>query len=133
MVWILLCIPLVAGCEQDSKWGRIAVNGNVTLDGKPYDGGLSFRPERGVSGPTVNTMVKDGEFAFNRSTGPVVGAHKAMLMPRTDGARVDVMYETIIEVVEDSDPMSIAFTTPEEQPQPKKKLPAAAEVAIPEK
>ena len=129
---LILLVVGSFGCESQSKWGRVPVGGVANLDGKPFEGSICFRPERGVSGPTVNAPVRAGKFQFSKSTGPVVGKHKAILMPKTEGQRIDVIIEAIVDIVEDSADLSLEFETPAADPPPRKPQPVVEE-AIPEK
>ena len=112
---------LTTGCAEKSKWDRIAVKGTVTLDGKPFNGGLCLRPQRGVVGPTVSAQSEDGEFRFTTKDGPVVGNHRAILMPQQGGKRDNSVIAQEVTVAEDSAALALSFATPEEPVQPTKR------------
>ena len=124
----------IVGCAEKSKWDRVAVSGTVTLDGKPFDGGVCFRPERGVSGPTVSAQVTDGEFRFRKTDGPVVGSHKAILMPKTGGQRDDSFIAKKLTVEQESPSLSLEFTSSKDEPDlPKRQTSTGGDEAAPEK
>jgi hypothetical protein len=67
-------VSIVAGgCGSDGLH-RGAVAGRVTLGGAPLTKGrILFIPE---SGPTVSTVVVDGQYELPRAEGPVVGRNR---------------------------------------------------------
>ena len=68
------CLLLAAGCGGAS---RGAVNGKVTLDGKPVDGGMiSFIPETAEQGKPAWTDIVAGEYSLDVSRGPAVGPNR---------------------------------------------------------
>jgi len=68
------CLLLAAGCGGAP---RGAVNGKVTLDGKPVDGGtISFIPETAEQGKPAWTDIVAGEYLLDASSGPAVGPNR---------------------------------------------------------
>jgi hypothetical protein len=73
-VFVLLgAMALCAACGCGHR-GRAAVEGTVTLDGRPLDqGGIVFSPLSGTAGPTAGAQILDGNFAITRSGGTFPG------------------------------------------------------------
>lgn len=76
-VLVVLCFAL-AGCSSAS---RAPVEGTVTLDGKPVDGGvIVFAPEEYRGGGVERTVVKadinGGKYSLDAAHGPVVGNYR---------------------------------------------------------
>ena len=115
---LLLLLVLLTGCEPDSDWGRIPVEGSVTLDGAPFDGAISFRPQAGTSGPSTMTNVQQGRFQFDRRSGPVPGPHLAILIVPDDETRMASRIDTPVTVPTEAPfTMSLDFTTPVAEPE----------------
>jgi hypothetical protein len=77
---LLLAAPLVlAGCS-DQYAGRMAVSGNVTLEGQPLDGGsISFEPiDQGLD-TRAGGEVKNGRFSIPRESGLKPGKYLVRL------------------------------------------------------
>ena len=62
----------VADCSDGSQ--RKAVEGTVTLDGRPLaKGSISFQPQPGSSSPSAGAEIIDGRFSIGNAQGPCVG------------------------------------------------------------
>jgi hypothetical protein len=56
---------------------RVAVKGRVQVDGRPLSQGvIRFLPDQSVAGRNVEAVVKNGEYALDRTAGPVPGKHR---------------------------------------------------------
>jgi hypothetical protein len=123
-----ICVLLLffGGCSEPSKWDRIPLQGTATLDGQPIDGAISFRPARGVQGPSVNTELADGQFRFTKSNGPVVGRHDAsLLLPRDPANPNDTPIRVTVDVpVNPPFDAQLAFVKPTASAKPQS-VPAA--------
>jgi len=66
------------GCSQQQVgFDRVAVQGSVTLDGKPLTAGtIRFVPAAGVAGPKVSLAVQEGQFKSDALNGPTLGLHR---------------------------------------------------------
>ena len=63
-----------AGCSGDPGPRRVAVSGNVTVDGKPMESGIiRFLPTSKNGGPSASVLVTDGHFSLSSATGPIAG------------------------------------------------------------
>ena len=63
---------------------RVAIYGTVMLEGTPLDAGtLTLLPVDGDS-PAVNCAIRQGEYAFDKTNGPVAGLHRVLIMPDVD-------------------------------------------------
>lgn len=78
---VLGCL-LMAGCGGSDAARRVAVEGAVTLDGKPLDGvTIRFVPKR--SGQGAAAVVVDGQFQLDATAGPTAGEHLIVFSPPT--------------------------------------------------
>ncbi len=70
---VLFLLPM-SGCSPGD--GRLAVEGTVTLDGRPLDlGSISFRPMDGDAESISVATVRDGAFQMPASRGLLPGAY----------------------------------------------------------
>ena len=73
---VLLCVAMVStlvGCGKST--GRLAVSGEVTLDGQAIESGsILFQPKG--EGPKVGARIKEGKYRFDTSDGPLTGEYK---------------------------------------------------------
>jgi hypothetical protein len=85
---ILLLIIVSAGCAARTKGPvRVAVQGQVTIDGEPLETGLiKFIPSGVTKGPVAVLPIKKGIYKCNPSEGPVQGAHRVEIAPGLDEA-----------------------------------------------
>jgi hypothetical protein len=95
---VCLCLAFVCGCSSSNPQGRLAIEGEITLGGKPVDSGsIEFEPvgsqtERTQSGSTVN----GGKYSIPAPQGLVAGEYRV---------RITVMEEVPGSRVDDPDPM----------------------------
>jgi hypothetical protein len=87
---VVVLSSALAGCGGN----RAAVEGSVTLDGKPVDGGIiAFIPDDGKSGEDhvkAHGEIKGGKYALSRSEGPNPGKYKVTInWPKKTGRKVD--------------------------------------------
>ncbi|MBN2295199.1 MAG: hypothetical protein JXM70_22405 [Pirellulales bacterium] len=69
---VLLLLLLVAGCG--GRVERAAVEGQVSLDGRPIPkGSIFFRPTGDTKGMTAGGEIVDGRYKLTADKGPVVG------------------------------------------------------------
>jgi hypothetical protein len=62
---------------------RVAVSGEVTLDGKPLPGGkIEFVPLGSQSAETAVADIEDGRYSIIRAVGPSPGKHKVKISSR---------------------------------------------------
>jgi hypothetical protein len=90
---VLVAAPVfLAGCFGSD---RCAVEGTVTLDGQPVDGGIiEFLPLDDAPGQTrgaAHADIKGGKYAVGRDGGPTPGKHKVSIRwLKKTGRMVDV-------------------------------------------
>ncbi|QDS89953.1 hypothetical protein EC9_41550 [Rosistilla ulvae] len=76
---------LFAGCTQADGPPRVAVNGQVTLDGKPLDDALlRFVPKADARGSCV--LLQAGQFAIEPTDGPSPGDFDVVVTPNAPDA-----------------------------------------------
>ncbi|MDR0705477.1 MAG: hypothetical protein LBF88_10885 [Planctomycetaceae bacterium] len=71
LIFTLLLLPIVAGCSNNNPQGRVAVRGEVTLDGKPLEqGSILFSSVAGTT-PMVaaGSLIKNGKFSLPAEKG----------------------------------------------------------------
>jgi hypothetical protein len=77
--WSLwLCLLAVAFCSMAlvgcGGQGREALEGTVTLDGKPLEKGyITFRPQPGTASPSAGADIADGKFSVASKGGVLPG------------------------------------------------------------
>lgn len=78
---IVACL-IITGCSGPDGPQRVAVEGNVTMDGVPLAKGLiRFVPQRPARGPRVGGPIVDGRYRFEQPGGPVVGTMRVEIWP----------------------------------------------------
>ncbi len=78
---VVACL-ILAGCSGPEDLERVAVEGNVTLDGAPLaKGTIRFVPQRPAYGPRVGGPIVDGRYKIERAGGPVVGTMCVEIWP----------------------------------------------------
>src|SRR5262245_26249557 len=81
-------VCLLAGCG-DRFDGRVAVSGNVTLEGAPLnDGTITFEPIDG-QGSTSGAAIENGEYAIDRKVGLKPGKYRVMITAGDGKTRAD--------------------------------------------
>ncbi len=80
MSWVLalgLCGACLGCRGSDDPWDRVAVRGEVTLDGQPLaTGKITFFPIDGNKGPAAGGDIENGRFELDQAEGPVTGANR---------------------------------------------------------
>lgn len=77
----------VGGCQQGST--RYAIEGTVTLDGKPLESGsINFRPVEGTYSPTAGAEIKDGKYLIPRDDGLLPGHFRVEITASRPGKTV---------------------------------------------
>src|SRR5262245_7572885 len=85
---LILMAWAAGGCmsepEPVDKIPRVAVSGNVTLDGNPLPAGrIQFQPIGTERAPIAVADIEDGRFSIDRSGGPSPGKYRVMITSRT--------------------------------------------------
>jgi hypothetical protein len=76
---LLLLTALAAGCGGGGD-SRRAVQGTVTLDGRPLsEGTIVFLPASGADGATSGGPIRDGRFALPAARGLVPGDYRVQI------------------------------------------------------
>jgi hypothetical protein len=79
VIWLALvsCL-LAAGCGGK----RASVQGTVTYDGEPVDGGrIHFIPQGDPPGrPAVHAVIEQGKYHLSASQGPEFGSHRVEIV-----------------------------------------------------
>jgi len=85
---LVLCCLLFAGCSASAP----IVEGTVTLNGQPVDGGvITLQPLAGTTGANVGGDIKAGKFRLADRSSPAVGKHRAEIRwVRKTGRQVPV-------------------------------------------
>ena len=86
-VAMLLTASAALGCSSATEGireiPRVAVSGEVTLDGKPLpEGKIELVPLGSESGDTAVADIQDGRFSIIRAVGPSPGKHKVKISSR---------------------------------------------------
>ena len=92
--------------------GRQAIEGTVTLDGKPLEKGqITFVPQGDTKGPTAGAEIVGGKFAIPAAGGPLAGKFRVEITAARPGGRKvhDRMTGTLVDAYEQFIP---AGTTP---------------------
>ncbi|MDR1480217.1 MAG: hypothetical protein LBJ00_14875 [Planctomycetaceae bacterium] len=95
---------VVGGCRKGIE--RVSIDGTVTFEGKPLDGGyLTIRP---VAGPGTGTAIKsDGTYKISKESGPMAGEceisierFKTQSITGSDGRESTVSEPTLPEKIQ---------------------------------
>lgn len=69
-----LALSLLAGCGDSTSGNRAAIQGEVTLDGKPLaQGAIKFTPMENTPGVVTGVPIQDGRFQLPPEIGAAVG------------------------------------------------------------
>ncbi len=69
----ILLVFVSAGCD-DAGLPRVAVKGNVTVNGQALNAGsITFIPTEGSAGPKASGQVSDGAYKLSKKDGPAIG------------------------------------------------------------
>ncbi|MCA9223447.1 MAG: carboxypeptidase regulatory-like domain-containing protein [Planctomycetales bacterium] len=89
--------PLAVGCGGDTM-GRRAVDGTVTLDGKPLShGNVRFEPQQQAAGTSAGAVIADGAFHIDSEQGLPPGVY-----------RVSISCPGVVEANQDADEGGLA-------------------------
>ncbi|MDR0521454.1 MAG: hypothetical protein LBH00_06335 [Planctomycetaceae bacterium] len=72
---IIVTITIFSGCTSNNPQGRVAVQGEVTLDGKPLaEGNIEFASLPGISpAAATGAVIKNGTFSIPAEFGLIPG------------------------------------------------------------
>lgn len=71
---LLVLLIVLLGCGVPDGPPRVAVEGEVSLNGKPIENGsILFIPAEGTQGPQAGRKIQNGYYQLSRSEGPVIG------------------------------------------------------------
>jgi hypothetical protein len=88
LCFTLLTTPLINGCGKSTD-GRVAVSGEVTLDGQPLDRGtIEFHP-KSAGGTMTGGMISNGTFTIAADQGPKPGSYEVRVFAAGAGTTVD--------------------------------------------
>jgi hypothetical protein len=71
LIFTVLLLPIVIGCSNNNPQGRVAVRGEVTLDGKPLEQGEILFSSVAGNTPVVVTgsPIQSGKFSLSAEQG----------------------------------------------------------------
>lgn len=82
-------VVAIVGCGGRSGPARVAVNGQVELDGRPApDGAISFQPLGPGAGPAAVASLKEGRYGLTNEEGPLAGRHRVTLVAAPSGKQL---------------------------------------------
>ncbi len=85
LAWLLLVALL--GCGSGD--GRLAVDGLITLDGKPLSGGvISFRPVQADKATTAGSGIEEGRYQIPADGGLLPGEYKVVIQAFEETGRM---------------------------------------------
>lgn len=89
-IHICMAVFCLLGCNRPA-WQRVAVEGNITVDGKPLaHGAIVFVPRQGTTGPRAATEVRDGTYRLDAEHGPAVGQFLVQIWGRDESGLKDI-------------------------------------------
>jgi hypothetical protein len=78
---VAACINVWLRWDDGATGGRIAVRGDVTLDGKPLKSGrIQFTPDRNTAAPAVPGTIENGNFHIRAAQGLLPGTYTVTIM-----------------------------------------------------
>lgn len=84
---LLLVLFGAMGCGPND--GRVAVSGQVTLDGKPIESGaILLVPVEGTMSPSAGSDIIDGDFDVSRAKGPKAGVFRVEIRSQRKSGRM---------------------------------------------
>jgi len=103
----LTSMLFVAGCGSGKSGPeRVAVSGTVQRSGQPLsNASISFLPKEGHKGPAATTSIEEGRYRFTKATGPVAGAHRAVI-------RINPAKSAMKQVIDGEEPGNQAVSRP---------------------
>lgn len=87
-LWVCGCLLILAitiGCQQSAD-GRLAISGEVTLDGKPLkEGYIRFTPQG--AGTSASGIISDGKYSLVASKGVARGQYRVVITSEVETGR----------------------------------------------
>jgi hypothetical protein len=86
---VIVCLAIVLGCSHATE--RRAIEGTVTLDGKPLEtGSITFMPQPGTKSPTAGGSISQGRFSVSPAGGVFAGKFRVEITAsRKTGRQVE--------------------------------------------
>jgi hypothetical protein len=82
----VLLVAVWCGCGNND--GRLAVSGNVKLDGKPLpEGSIEFLPIAGTGGPTAGATIEEGKYRIAAGRGLFAGQFRVKISAQRNTGR----------------------------------------------
>lgn len=109
-VFLLTILAICCGCGRGNGPIRVAVAGDVAVDGTPIaEGSILFIPAPGTKGPVAGASITGGRYSIAAAKGPCVGPYRVEIHgSQKTGRRVKVagpqgpassIVDEIIEIV----------------------------------
>lgn len=80
--WVLCLGPLISSlaCGSPDPLGRVAVTGQISLDGQPLPAGaIALEPMTAAQPTAVGGKIREGRFTIERAKGPVPGTYRVRI------------------------------------------------------
>jgi len=87
---LAVTLLLFSGCAPDRSVPRVAISGEVTLDGKPLTG-VTIRFVPTTQSPGASAMVMEGKFQMDPSQGPAEGEYDVVIEPNAPDLEQAIM------------------------------------------
>lgn len=76
----LASVAFVAGCDATDPNGRVAVEGEILVDGRPLKAGaIALEPLGDGTTTSVGARIRSGSFAISRDKGPMPGVYRVRI------------------------------------------------------